>query len=119
MPFAHVTGARSVSGTLNCYLGLDTTNAGTNIGTSTDFFVDANSAAARAIVTNEFDLEIDIGVGTAPNVLFDMDNVHMEIPQINIEDTIQVETAFHALPSNVSSTDEITKIRYVGVTPDA
>ena len=119
VPFAHVTGARSVSGTLNCYLGLDTTNAGTNIGTSTDFFVDANSAAARAIVTNEFELDIDIGGGTAPNVLFDMDNVHMEIPQINIEDTIQVETAFHALPSNVSSTDEITKIRYVGVTPDA
>lgn len=119
VPFAHVTGARSVSGTLNCYLGLDTTNAGTNIGTSTDFFLDANSAAARSIVTNQFELDIDIGGGTAPNVLFDMDQVHMEIPQINVEDTIAVEVAFHALPSTVSATDEITKIRYVGVTPDA
>lgn len=119
VPFAHVTGARSVSGSINCYLGLDTTNSGTNIGTSTDFFLDANTDAARSIVTNQFELDIDIGGGTAPNVLFDMDQVHMEIPQINVEDTLQVEIPFHALPSAVNATDEITKIRYVGVTPDA
>ena len=118
-PFAHVTGARSVSGTINCYLGLDSTGSAANIGTSTDFFLDANTDAARAIVTNQFELEIDIGGGTAPNVVFDMDNVHMEIPQINVEDTIQVEIPFHALPSTVVATDEITKIRYTGVTPDA
>ena len=118
-PFAHVTGARSVSGTINCYLGLDSTGSAANIGTSTDFFLDANTDAARAIVTNQFELEIDIGGGTAPNVVFDMDQVHMEIPQINVEDTIQVEIPFHALPSAVTATDEITKIRYTGVTPDA
>ena len=118
-PFAHVTGARSVSGTINCYLGLDSTGSAANIGTSTDFFLDANTDAARAIVTNQFELEIDIGGGTAPNVVFDMDQVHMEIPQINVEDTIQVEIPFHALPSSVTATDEITKIRYTGVTPDA
>lgn len=118
-PFAHVTGARSVSGTINCYLGLDSTGSAANIGTSTDFFLDANTDAARAIVTNQFELEIDIGGGTAPNVVFDMDQVHMEIPQINVEDTIQVEIPFHALPSAVTATDEITKIRYTGVTPDS
>lgn len=118
-PFAHVTGARSVSGTINCYLGLDSTGSAANIGTSTDFFLDANTDAARAIVTNQFELEIDIGGGTAPNVVFDMDQVHMEIPQINVEDTIQVEIPFHALPSTVTATDEITKIRYTGVTPDS
>ena len=119
VPFAHVTGARSVSGSINCYLGLDTTGSAANVGTSTDFFLDANTDAARAIVTNQFELDIDIGGGTAPNVLFDMDHVHMEIPQINVEDTLQVEIPFHALPSAVNQANEITKIRYVGVTPDA
>ena len=39
--------------------------------------------------------------------------------RINVEDTLQVEIPFHALPSAVNQANEITKIRYVGVTPDA
>ena len=118
VPFAHVTGARSVSGSLQCYLGVDQT-ASEDIGTSADFFRDAATSAARNIVTNQFTLDIDIGGGTAPNVLFDMNQVHLEIPVHNVEDTIVVETAFHALPSAINTTDEISTITYKGVTPDA
>ena len=118
VPFAHVTGARSVSGSLQCYLGVDQT-ASEDVGTSADFFRDAATSAARNIVTNEFTLDIDIGGGTTPNVLFDMNQVHLEIPVHNVEDTIVVETAFHALPSAINQTDEISLITYKGVTPDA
>ena len=48
-----------------------------------------------------------------------MNQVHLEIPVHNVEDTIVVETAFHALPSAINTTDEISTITYKGVTPDA
>jgi len=38
--------------------------------------------------------------------------VHMEVPTHGIEDVITLDTAFHALPSNISGTDEAT-INYI------
>ena len=105
-PLAHVTGGRSVSGSLSCYADEKTDG-------SIDLYQDL--LGATTTVTNKFTLAINVGGGVAPNVLFDMGQCHLEVPSINIDDVIGFEVNFTALPSNISGTDELTKIRYVGV----
>lgn len=110
-PVGHVTGARSVTGSFNCYLGLD---SGTNTGTSTDFYNDMTSTAARALITNSFQTTFKIGGASAtPRMEFAMGTAHFEIPSHGIEDVISLETSFHGLPSTIASTNEAT-IKYVG-----
>ncbi len=110
-PVGHVTGARSVTGNFNCYLGLDSS---TNTGTSTDFYNDMTSAAARALITNSFQTTFKIGGASAtPRMEFAMGTAHFEIPSHGIEDVISLETSFHGLPSTIASTNEAT-IKYVG-----
>lgn len=110
-PVGHVTGARSITGNFNCYLGLD---SATNTGTSTDFFNDMTSAAARDLITNSFQTSFKIGGASAtPRMEFAMGTAHFEIPAHGIEDVISLETSFHGLPSTIASTNEAT-IKYVG-----
>jgi len=118
LPIGHVTGARSVSGSFNCYLGLD---SGTNTGTSTDFFNDLTSAAARTKVVNSFDVTFKLGgVSTSSSVpfyQFNFPTAHLEIPAHTVEDVISLETTFQALPSTIAGTNEVT-VKYAGVLPD-
>lgn len=110
-PVGHVTGARSVSGSFNCYLGLDSS---TNTGTSTDFFNDMTASGARSLITNSFSTAFKIGGASAtPRMEFAMGTAHFEIPAHGIEDVISLETSFHGLPSTIASTNEAT-IKYVG-----
>ena len=117
LPIGHVTGARSVSGSFNCYLGLD---SGTNTGTSTDFFNDLTSIAARSKIVNSFDLTFKLGgVSTSSNVpvyQFNFPTAHFEIPAHSVEDVISIETTFQALPSTIGDTDEVT-VKFAGATP--
>lgn len=106
VPLGHVTGGRSVSGSLSCYA--DELDNG-----SIELYEDM--LAATGTVTNKFDIELNVGGGIAPFVLFDMGQCHLEIPSINIDDVVGFEVNFTALPSNISGTDELSKIRYVGV----
>lgn len=118
LPIGHVTGARSVSGSFNCYLGLD---SGTNTGTSTDFFNDLTSSAARTKVVNSFDVTFKLGgVSTSSSVpvyQFNFPTAHLEIPAHSVEDVISLETTFQALPSTIAGTNEVS-IKYAGVLPD-
>jgi hypothetical protein len=114
LPLGHVTGARSISGNFSCYLGLD---SGTNTGTSTDFFNDLTSTAARTKVVNSFATEFKIGGGSAPSLNMTFPTAHFEIPSHSIEDVISLETTFQALPSTIANTNEMT-LKYTGVTPD-
>ncbi len=118
LPIGHVTGARSVSGSFTCYLGLD---SGTNTGTSTDFFNDLTSAAARDKIVNAFDITFKLGgVGTSSSVpvyQFNFPTAHLEIPAHSVEDVISLETSFQALPSTIGSTNEVA-VKFAGVTPD-
>ena len=118
LPIGHVTGARSVSGSFNCYLGLD---SGTNTGTSTDFFNDLTSAAARTKVVNSFDVTFKLGgVSTSSSVpvyQFNFPTAHLEIPAHSVEDVISLETTFQALPSTIAGTNEVS-VKYAGVLPD-
>ena len=106
----HVTGTRTVSGSMNCYLSKDT--GATNH--STDLWEDLK--AITTVTTNSFALVFNIG-GTAsgvPKLSVTMPTCHLEIPTHSIEDVISVETAFNALPATIDATDEVT-IKYIGV----
>ena len=110
IPIGHVTGTRSVSGSMTCYLSKDT--GATNH--STDLWEDLK--AITTVTTNSFALVFNIG-GTAsgvPKLSVTMPTCHLEIPTHSIEDVISVETAFNALPATIDATDEVT-IKYIGV----
>ena len=93
-------------------MNLDTT--GGNVGTSTDFYEDLTSAAARAKITNSFATTFKVGGASAtPRLELSMPQAHFEIPSHSIDDVISMETNFHGLPVTISDTDELT-LKYVG-----
>ncbi len=104
LPIGHVTGTRSISGSMNCYLSKDT--AATN--NSADMWEDLKSISS--VVTNSFALNFKIGGATAGTnrLEVNMPTCHLEIPTHSIEDVISVETAFNALPSTIDGTNEAT-----------
>lgn len=104
-PIGHVTGTRSIGGSFTCYL-----NAA--VGSSADLFEDLVNATD--VVTNSFDLTFSIGGASAPKIVINLPQCHLEIPTHSIEDVIAVETNFVALPTSLDETDEAT-ITYVGV----
>ena len=103
-PIGHVTGTRSVSGSMNCYLSKDTT-ANDN---SADLWEDLKSITS--VVTNSFALVFKIGgtTGGTARLEVTMPTCHLEIPTHSIEDVISVETSFNALPSTIDGTNEVT-----------
>ena len=111
VPIGHVTGTRSVSGSMTCYLSKDT--GATNH--STDLWEDLKSITS--VVTNSFALTFNIGGTTAdtPRLVVSMPTCHLEIPTHSIEDVISVETNFNALPSTIDGTNEAT-LTYHGIT---
>ena len=105
-PIGHVTGARSVSGSFTCYLNNDTDS-------SAELFEDL--LGDTTTVTNNHRLVFAIG-GITPNlprVEMSMLDCHLELPSHSIDDVISLETTFHALPSNIDKTDELT-VKYFG-----
>ena len=112
VPLGHVTSTRSVSGSFTAYLD-EATNG------TIDLYQDL--LGATTLVTNKFQLQFFVGGkadssnAVAPGVLIDLGQAHLEIPSINVDDVIGIEMNFTALPTSISGTDEINKIRYAGV----
>lgn len=106
LPLENVTGARSITGTLNCYVVFNTSDNG---GTSTDLFNDMKATNALAQVNNSFGLVVNVGGTdtTKPRFKINMPKCHLEIPTHSIEDVLSFETNFHALGTSISSADEI------------
>ena len=103
-PLDHVTGTRSISGSFTCYLN----NAASS---SMDLF--ENLIEGTSTVTNEFDLQFKIGGSATPRLEFDMPSCHLEVPSHSMDDVISLEVSFHALGTDIDSSDELT-IKYVG-----
>ena len=104
VPIGHVTGTRSISGSMNCYLSKDTT-----VNThSADLWEDLK--AITSVVSNSFALTFKIGGTTAstPRLVVSMPTCHLEIPTHSVADVISVETNFNALPSTIDGTNEVT-----------
>jgi len=108
-PLANITGSRSISGNLTCYLDTDLTTS-----KSGELFADLVSDTDT--VRNSFDMAINVGGTAAPCLTFDIPTAHLEVPVINVEDLLTLDIAFHAQPSagNADNTDEATII-YKGV----
>ena len=104
-PLGHVTGTRSIGGNVTCYLDNDT-NA------SAELFEDAIEATTD--ITNSFSFAFDIGAGSTPYLNLTMPTCHIEVPTIMIDDVISLETNFHALPSAISNTNEISVFNFFG-----
>lgn len=105
-PIGHVTGSRNIGGSFTAYLNTDT-------GATADLWEDL--IGATDVVTNEFALVFSVGGASAPKVVFNLPQCHLEIPTHSIEDVVAVEVTFAALPSDVTQTDEAT-IVYTGIT---
>ena len=104
-PLGHVTGTRSVSGSFTCYLNAEADS-------SADLF--ERIIEDTDTITNNFDLTFKIGGASAtPRIEMAMSDCHLEVPAHSIDDVISLETNFHALPSTIEQTDELT-IKYVG-----
>jgi len=106
-PLANITGARSVSGSLTCYLDNDNANS-----KSGELFTDL--VADTSTVRNVFDMSINIGGETngTPRISFDIPTAHLEIPVVNVEELLTLEVMFHGQVANgnVDSTNEATII---------
>ena len=104
-PLGHVTGTRSVSGSFTCYLNAEASS-------SADLF--ERIIEDTDTITNNFDLTFKVGGASAtPRIELAMTDCHLEVPTHSIDDVISLETNFHALPSTIEQTDELT-IKYVG-----
>ena len=109
-PIEHVTGTRTVTGSLTCYLA--SSDAATN--RSRDLFADLVSDINTVI--NKFAITLAVGGTdtTKPRFQIIMPTAHLEIPSHSIEDVISLETNFHGLGTGVSEGDEVT-LKYIGV----
>jgi hypothetical protein len=113
-PLGHVTGTRTVTGTLNCYLNNESA-AANSTGLFEDMVEDNKSSRKTS-----FDVALFIGGETGSGVLngpgmkITMPTCHFEIPTHNFDDIISLETAFHALPSTHDGTNEISAIDFKG-----
>lgn len=101
-PLGNVTGARSISGTMTCYLD-------TALSPSKSAELLSDLVSDTTTVRNNFDLDIYIGgQGLTPGVQISVPTAHLEIPVPVVEDVLSVEIAFHGQPSggNVDNTNE-------------
>ena len=108
-PLGHVTGTRTIGGNFTCYL--DNSTAG-----SAELFEDLIESTTD--IQNSVSLSFDIGAGggTAgvPHAIITMATCHLEVPTHSIDDVISLETNFHALPSTISGTDEVSTFEFYG-----
>jgi hypothetical protein len=101
-PLGHVTGTRSVSGSFTCYLNTPASGA-----SGADLFEDI--IESTDVITNDFNLVFVVGgTGNNPRLTVTMPTCHLEVPTHSIADLISLETSFHALPTSVDATDEVS-----------
>ena len=96
LPLGHVMGTRSVTGNVTCYLD-DRANG------SLALF--ENLQESRGVITNAFSLTFGIGgtTSTDKRVIVTLPKCHLELPTHSLDDVISLDTSFHALPSDLSS----------------
>lgn len=110
-PIDHQTGTRAVSGNFTCYL--DSSATGSK-GVYTDILADINGASADT--TNDFDIELKIGGASAPNVVFHMNDAHLELPSIDTSDVMGATINFTALESSFGTSNNEMSVVYTGLT---
>lgn len=111
-PLGHVTGTRSISGNFTAYMDEKTNGP-------IELFEDLSNATT--LITNSFALDFYVGgkaagdAPAAPGIQFKIPQAHLSLPSIDVGDIIAADIAFNALPSNIGTADEVSKISYVGL----
>jgi len=102
------TGARTITGSLTCYL--DTKTDGSNQLLS-------DMAAATDLVSNVFNMSLFMGGASdaVPVVEFDIPRAHLQVPTLETGDIISTSVEFSAHGSTLLDGDEMT-IVYKGLT---
>ena len=101
-PLGSVTGTRTIGGSFTCYLN----NAANS---SMDLF--ENVIEGTSTITNTFNLEFLVGGASGvPRLELHADACHLEVPSHAIDDVISLEVNFHALGTDIDSTDELAII---------
>ena len=102
-PLANITGARSISGSMTCYLDNDVANSKSG-ELFKDLVEDTNT------VRNTHNLQISVGGNTidTPRLQLLLPTAHLEVPTINVEDLLTLEVNFHGQVSagDVDNTNE-------------
>ena len=102
-PLANITGARSISGSMTCYLDNDVANS-----KSGELFKDL--VEDTTTVRNTHNLQISVGGNSidTPRLQLLLPNAHLEVPTINVEDLLTLEVNFHGQVSSgdVDNTNE-------------
>jgi len=102
-PIEHITGTRTVSGSLTCYLG------SSDVATNKVSRLFKDLVADNNTVINKFAINLQVGgTATGPKIELSLPTAHLEIPSHSIEDVISVETNFHGLGTGVGEGDEMT-----------
>lgn len=101
-PIASFTGARSISGSVSCYLNTGANNSG---GLLSDLVSDTTT------VTQEFEMLLKMGGNNTPRVEFDMRHSHLTIPAVSSDDVIGLNVDFTALGQDIDVSDELL-VRY-------
>jgi len=102
-PLGNITGTRSISGNLTCYLD-------NNIAESKSGELFKDLVSDTDTVRNQFALSVNIGGAAAPALSFVMPTAHLEVPVINVEDLLTLDIAFHAQAAggNIDNQNEAT-----------
>jgi hypothetical protein len=102
-PLANITGARSISGSMTCYLDNDVANS-----KSGELFKDL--VEDTTTIRNTHNLQISIGGNAidSPRLQLLLPSAHLEVPTINVEDLLTLEVNFHGQVSagDVDNTNE-------------
>jgi len=107
IPLANITGTRSVSGNITCYLD----NAAGDYSAQ----LLADLAADTTTVRTAFDMLIAVGgAGNTPRVELDLPSAHIQVPSIGVEDLITLDIAFsgQVASGDIDATNEATIIYY-------
>lgn len=92
-PCGHLTGTRTISGNITAYLKL-----------GASYTAGLMEHISQATTADPFDFHLTINVGGSPSarpiIKLEMPHTHLGIPNPQIEDVIQVDIAFAALPYN-------------------
>jgi hypothetical protein len=104
-PLGHVTGTRSVGGSFTCYL----TNVAEGSAKLFERIIEDTDT-----ITNSFNLGFKVGGTSAPYLQMNMPSCHLEVPTHSIDDVISLEVNFHALGTDIDSSNEIA-LQYKGL----
>lgn len=94
-PVAHHTGALTLSGSFTCYLDSSDGSSMELIQHLQLFGVGGSNTSFDNMDTKNFNVTVNIGGSGGAQLVLNLNDIHLELPQTNFEDVISAEINFH------------------------